>query len=102
FPVYVYESMFIRSVEFNAVTVATAVWMGVVISAFSILLWNMCLTAIGTQRSAIFLNLNPVFAAFFAILFLGETLYPYHLAGAVLVCGGITMVIRLARRAAAA
>jgi drug/metabolite transporter (DMT)-like permease len=62
----------------------------------------MCLRTVGTQKSSIFLNLNPVFAALFAIAFLGEKLYPYHLAGAVLVCGGITLVIRAGRRAASA
>jgi drug/metabolite transporter (DMT)-like permease len=51
--------------------------------------------------AAIFLNLNPVFAALFAVIFLGEEIFLYHLAGAVLVCGGITLVIRMARRPAA-
>ena len=101
-PVMVYEQMFIRQVVFDGRTIATMLWMGIVISTASILLWNMCLTAIGTQKSAIFLNLNPIFAALFAIAFLGEELFVYHLAGAVLVLGGITLVIRRARRGATA
>ena len=99
FPVYLYESLFVRAMDFNGVTVVTVLWMGAVISAASILLWNMCLRAIGTQKATIFLNLNPVFAAIFAIVFLGEQLHLYHLGGAVLVGGGITLVIRLARQA---
>jgi drug/metabolite transporter (DMT)-like permease len=102
FPVFIYEQMFIRSVTFDGVTIVTVLWMGIVISTASILLWNMCLSAIGTQKAAIFLNLNPIFAALFAIVFLGEQLFAYHFVGAVLVLGGITMVIRLARRAASA
>lgn len=101
-PFYIYESIYVRAIEFNAITVGTAVYMGVVISAISIFVWNMCLRVVGPQKSSVFLNLNPVFAALFAIAFLGESLYPYHLVGAVLVCGGITLVIRTGRRKAPA
>lgn len=99
-PFYIYETLFVRAMQWNTITLATTLYMGIVISAISIFVWNMCIRAVGPQKTSIFLNLNPVFAALFAIVFLGEELYLYHLAGAVLVCGGITMVIRLARRRA--
>jgi drug/metabolite transporter (DMT)-like permease len=97
-PFYIYETIYVRAMEWNAITVGTTVYMGVVISAISIFVWNMCLRAIGPQKTSIFLNLNPVFAALFAIVFLGEVLHLYHLFGAILVCGGITLVIMTGRR----
>ena len=44
---------------------------------------------IGPGRSGIFVNLIPVFAAFFAIVFLQETFEMYHAIALLLVLGGI-------------
>jgi drug/metabolite transporter (DMT)-like permease len=49
---------------------------------------------VGVNRSAIFVNLIPVFGAALAIIFLGESLYLYHFLGAGLICLGILMVVR--------
>jgi drug/metabolite transporter (DMT)-like permease len=54
---------------------------------------------IGPNRAAPFMYTIPVFASLLAIVFLGERLYPFHVAGFALVLGG---VILAARRPAAA
>ena len=54
--------------------------------------------AIGPSRAGIFVNLFPVFSAILAIIFLGEELHAYHLAGAACVCLGITLVVLAGRR----
>ena len=46
---------------------------------------------IGPGRSGIFVNLIPVFAAFFAIVFLQETFEMYHAIALLLVLGGIAL-----------
>ncbi len=101
-PLYLYEAIYVRAMQIDLLTVGTTVYMGVVISAISIFIWNMCLRTVGPQKTSIFINLNPVFAALFAIIFLGEVLHLYHLFGALLVCGGITLVITMGRRRSAA
>ena len=55
---------------------------------------------IGANRTAPVMYTIPVFATLMAIVFLGERLYPFHIAGFVLVIGGV--VIATQRQAAAA
>ncbi len=49
---------------------------------------------IGPGRAGVFVNLVPIFGAFFAVALLGEPLAPYHLAAIALVVGGITLAQR--------
>jgi drug/metabolite transporter (DMT)-like permease len=44
---------------------------------------------VGANRAAPFMYMIPVFATVMAILFLGEELHPFHIAGFVLVIGGV-------------
>jgi drug/metabolite transporter (DMT)-like permease len=44
---------------------------------------------VGANRAAPFMYMIPVFATIMAILFLGEELHPFHIAGFVLVIGGV-------------
>lgn len=50
--------------------------------------------ALGANRAGLFINLVPIFGAVGAILILGESFRPYHLAGLTLVLGGIAMAER--------
>ncbi len=58
-------------------------------TVLSFLFYNQALLMIGPSRAAVYLNLVVVFAAVFAITLLGERLYWYHPAGALLIIGGI-------------
>ena len=51
--------------------------------------WNRGVELIGANRAGLFINLVPVFASILAIVFLGESVFWYHLAGTVLICGGV-------------
>jgi drug/metabolite transporter (DMT)-like permease len=46
---------------------------------------------IGPGRAGVFVNLVPIFGAFFAVALLGEPLAAYHLAAMALVVGGIAL-----------
>jgi drug/metabolite transporter (DMT)-like permease len=56
--------------------------------------WNRGVAVIGANRTGLFINLIPVFAAVLAILFLGESLKPFHLAGMALILAGFVMFNR--------
>ena len=56
--------------------------------------WNRGVAVIGANRTGLFINLIPVFAAVLAITFLGETLEVYHLAGMALIVAGFVMFNR--------
>lgn len=49
---------------------------------------------LGANRAALFINLVPIFAAILAIVILTESFRAYHLAGLLLVLGGIAMAER--------
>ena len=56
--------------------------------------WNRGVAVIGPNRTGLFINLIPVFAAILAIVFLGESLEAFHLAGMVLILLGFVMFNR--------
>jgi drug/metabolite transporter (DMT)-like permease len=56
--------------------------------------WNRGVAVIGANRTGLFINLIPVFAAILAIVFLGESLKTFHLAGMVLILLGFVMFNR--------
>ncbi len=49
---------------------------------------------LGANRAGLFINLVPIFGALLAVIILAESFKAYHLAGLVLVLGGIAMAER--------
>jgi drug/metabolite transporter (DMT)-like permease len=64
------------------------------------ILWFRAIDRVGPSRAALFGNLQPFFAVFFALVLLGESLHTLEIAGGVLIFGGIAYE-RLLRRATA-
>ncbi len=93
-PFYVLESMFYATVPVRASTVTVVVELALLVSVFGNLMWNLGNQIIGPSRAAIFINLIPLFGAILAIAFLGEEIFVYHLAGAVMICMGVWLVMR--------
>ncbi len=54
--------------------------------------WMSAVKHLGAARTAIFINLIPIFRAFVAAIFLGETLYVDHLIGGGMRVAGIILV----------
>jgi drug/metabolite transporter (DMT)-like permease len=65
------------------------------------ILWFTAIDRVGPSRASLFGNLQPFFAAFFAIALLSETLHPLEIAGGALIFAGIVLE-RVRRRAPAA
>ena len=61
------------------------------------ILWFTAIDRVGPSRAALFANLQPFFAVFFALVLLSESLRALEIAGGVLIFGGIAFE-RLARR----
>ncbi len=77
-------------------TVSWRAWGGLVYSggltiAFGYVIWSMAIRRIGTARTAILANLNPVVAVAAAWLLLGERLNAGQALGAALVIAGISL-----------
>lgn len=53
------------------------------------ILWFTAVDRVGPSRAALFSNLQPFFAVFFALVLLGESLHALEIAGGVLIFAGI-------------
>ena len=62
------------------------------------ILWFTAIDRVGPSRAALFGNLQPFFAVFFALVLLGESLHTLEIAGGVLIFAGIAYE-RVRRRA---
>lgn len=63
-------------------------------SIVAFLSWNNGVSKVGASKAGIFLNLLPVFAVTFAILFTNEELHWYQLAGGFIVICGVILSSR--------
>jgi drug/metabolite transporter (DMT)-like permease len=68
-------------------------------SVAAITFWNHGITRLGPARATMYLYLVPVATAALGFAFLGETIAPYHVAGALLIVAGVAASTRAPRRA---
>ena len=92
-PFYLAESLFIRTVPLSLLSVITVMSIALLVSTGAILMWNMGNQRVGANRASIFINFIPVFGSAMAIIFLKERLEWYHLAGMLLICPGVWLVV---------
>lgn len=88
-PFYALEWAFDRPTRFDLPTLATTFVLALFSSVMAVQLWNYGIRSLGAPRASVFIHLILVFTVVFAILFLGETLERYHLAGIALIGIGI-------------
>ncbi|HSG65232.1 MAG TPA: DMT family transporter, partial [Gammaproteobacteria bacterium] len=88
------ETQWFREFHPSPQAVGAIAYLAVVSTVLAIYFWNVAIRSVGASRAGVFVNLIPVFGAVFAMLFLGERLYAFHIAGALLVFIGIVMAVR--------
>jgi len=70
-------------------SIAGIAYVGVVASVLAYVAWNHGVAQIGAARAGPFMYLMLVYTPMLSILFLGERIEPFHLAGAALIIAGI-------------
>jgi drug/metabolite transporter (DMT)-like permease len=70
-------------------TYASLAYVALFASVLAFILWNQSVGRIGANKAGLFLHLMPVFGTALSILFLGESLQLFHLAGVGLIFTGI-------------
>lgn len=70
-------------------TVWNVLYLGVFASVVSFLCWNKTISRIGPAKTSPFLNLIPVFAALFSVLFLNERLQVAQAVGGLFILAGV-------------
>ncbi len=88
-PLYVLETVYVAPVVANAETLWTILYLSIVASILAVLCWNRAILGMGHSRTGLFSHLMPVFTVLLAMVFLGEILHFYHLAGVVLIALGL-------------
>ena len=78
----------------SARAVVSLVFVALFPSIVAILGWNIAIARLGPSRAGFYMYLVPVFSAAISVPFLGETLNAYHLIGAALIVGGVTVSSR--------
>ena len=93
-PFYLYETIVYRPMPIDKSTIFWVIILATLTSLIPTYLWNASVSAIGANRSAIFVNLIPVFGSTLAIIFLNEQLRFFHIIGATSILIGILFTIR--------
>ncbi len=88
-PLYFWEASNAPPVVFTPGVVASVVYIGIFPSVLAVLFWNRAVAEVGANRAGQLMNLVPVFGIALAVIFLGEALEVFHLAGAAIIFTGI-------------
>lgn len=70
-------------------SISAIIYIGIFASIVAFLCWNNGVVRVGANRAGIYLNLTPVFATLFAVLFIDESLYLFQILGGILVGFGV-------------
>jgi len=96
-PFFIYELFSGQAVIWGVKALVSLVFVAIFPSVFAILLWNFAIDRIGPSRAGVYMYLVPVYAAVFAVPFLGESIGVYHVVGAALIIAGVTLSGRQAK-----
>ena len=93
-PLYGWESLNSDPVTFSPGVIAGVGYTGIFPSVLAYLFWNRGVAEVGANRAGQFLHLVPLFGTLLAMVFLGEVLQTFHVAGALLIFAGIFLAAR--------
>jgi drug/metabolite transporter (DMT)-like permease len=93
-PLYLWEISAVGTFTLTPGVVGSIGYVALFPSIVAYFCWNRGVAVIGANRTGLFINLIPVFAAILAIIFLGESLKSFHLVGMALILVGFVMFNR--------
>jgi drug/metabolite transporter (DMT)-like permease len=97
-PLYAWEAVWATPFAYTAASLAMIAWISVVVTIVAIGCLTVGALRVGAYASSQFFYVRTVFVAALAILVLGETVAPYHIAGLLLICAGIWLMQARRRR----
>ncbi|MFA7405801.1 MAG: DMT family transporter [Pelobacteraceae bacterium] len=89
FPFYLWEISRGGRVTLDLVSCGSMLYVAVFPSLLAYLFWNHAVVELGPNKAGLFIHLMPVFGTILSIVFLGESLQLFHLAGICLISLGI-------------
>lgn len=95
FPFFIYETLNPTiKVIWTAKSIFAIFYTGIFASIVAFISWNTGVVKLGANKAGIYLNLIPVFATFFAVLFIGESIEPFQVIGGVFAVFGVYLTSR--------
>lgn len=88
-PIFIGEHLHFRQITWNWEAVLAIAYVATLPSLVSQIFYIRGVELIGGNRAGVFMHLIPLFGAVLAILFLGETLHVFHLAGFAFILSGV-------------
>lgn len=88
-PLYAWDLAQGRTIAINAATVGSILYLALFPSILAYIFWNRAVAELGANRTGQFLHLMPAFGAVLSMIFLGERLQGFHVAGIALIALGI-------------
>jgi drug/metabolite transporter (DMT)-like permease len=95
-PFFIHEAN-TTPIHWSLGSILTILYTGIFASIVAFMSWNTAVARIGANKAGVFLNLIPVFAAIFAVLFIDEKLAWYQAAGGTFVILGVYISTRLTK-----
>lgn len=78
-----------QPIVWSATTIGAIFYVGVIASIVAFLSWNTGVVALGANKAGIYLNFIPLFASFFAVIFLNEQLLLAQVIGGAAIIVGV-------------
>lgn len=94
FPLWLWESRSGASAVWNHTTLSAVLYLGIFPSFIAYLLFGRGVALIGAAQAGLTIHLIPVFGVALSVLFLGEKIHFYHLAGIATILAGISLASR--------
>ena len=93
-PFFVWENAAGHVLNPTPLVLTSLLYIGALSTVVSYVFWNRAVQQVGANRAGPFMYLMLVYTPLLAIIFIGERLHLYHLAGCVLILGGIFLTTR--------
>jgi len=90
-PMYLAESVLFRPATLSLASAAAVLYVGLFASLLAYFCWNYGVAKVGPNRSGFMLHLLPAFGTLLAVIFLHESVHPYHFVGIGLIIAGVVV-----------
>ena len=94
-PFYVFESVTVRPVHLNSLTLLSFLYVAIFPSILSYLFYNRGVELVGANQAGLIAYMSPVFGTVLAIVFLGESFKVFHAFGILLIFLGVFIATRI-------
>jgi len=95
FPLYLLNPLNEQPFKLNNDVVWVLIYIAIFPSIIAYFAWNYGISKVGANIGGQFIHLMPLFGALLAMIFLGESLYIFHLMGGILIAIGLILSLNL-------